>query len=239
MSRGDGTADPVIVLQEAAAAFREVRRADQFRLELLPVFDDPLSVRFRADCPGWLRGLAAVSGGYRVGYEDVQWDPPAGGAVLPDVMDETVCLWEDGFGNSTVVDLVAGGVWFLCHDPPLIVLEAPTVAGWLRSGLERHLALTPLAQDDGEEAAEQYDSAYSRGLARQAGGDDRSLGPAGAIRGGDEDLRRFRAALPPSAHVLDFRGAAPGDHADLDPFLDAGSPFARAGTLDLFAVLPP
>jgi hypothetical protein len=147
---------------------------------------------------------------------------------------------------------VWGGVYFLSHDPPRLIFEAADLSRWLQTSLGLHLELNPLARHDDEAALARYYDAYDAsvphwrtdgpdtegGSGNPAGGRNRSLGAARGIRDADGTLRSFCSELPVDAVVLDLRNARPGDYADLDPFAQPSS-FTRAGSLPLFAVLPP
>lgn len=225
--------------------FAAAGRPPGYTLELLPVDDDPESLRFREDVPADLRDLASFAGGFHVGYDEVTWEG-GGEQAMPGAIDNPWAVYDNGQGDAESIDVTPEGEWgkaiyFICHDPPHLVLMAPDLATWLKDFLDRHLALTPLAQlaaqaPDDEQLADEYLDAFEDGR-RDRRGVDRALGPAGRIVTDDPVLLSFCSTLSPSSVVLDFRDARPGDYADLDPF-GRVSNFARAGSLALFAVLP-
>jgi hypothetical protein len=105
--------------------------------------------RFQAQLPGALppeiRELLVYSGGFEVASEQLLRSRRLGdttrrlftgsGDVGLSILPRPVALLGDGWGNFWVVDVNPSGAWgvilFVCHDPPVIALQAGDLADFL------------------------------------------------------------------------------------------------------------
>lgn len=87
------------------------------------------SAGFDADLGGQLDSRDRVTGPAEVLFTGT------GDVALPSVLPCPIALLGDGFGNFWVVDVHPNGVWgavvFLCHDPPVVVIQAGDIASFL------------------------------------------------------------------------------------------------------------
>lgn len=137
-----------------------------------------------------------------------------------EILLEGAVFAEDGLGNAWIADIAAGPptpVYFVCHDPPVIVLEA-------RSFVE-FLAIVATWNESGGDAEE---DPYLTLVLADAGGLDADEVEA-------PELKTFLNDLGPDWVLYDLSGASPGEG-----FLCAGSEdaqrVARLGKLPVFAV---
>lgn len=112
------------------------------------------------------------------------------GAVGLEFLPFAVDLLGDGSGNFWVVDVNAGGEWgaviFVCHDPPVIAVQAPNLASFLLQILE------PMQTEPREALKYVYDDSVTR-IWRE----DPWLTPAlDAQKSTDPILSRFAGQLP-------------------------------------------
>jgi len=111
----------------------------------------------------------------------------------------------DGFGNFWVVDLLPtsthwGPVYFACHDPPVILLQSPSLDHFLRELFRcSQPPYTSLVH-------EVHDDRLFRVWRTNPG----VLSQAECLRSGDEALRSFANLLAPSFQIADLRTADVG-----------------------------
>lgn|GEM_PF-3112471 len=241
MNEDDGAQNtPVGVLRAAVRDLGSARGNQTAGLQLIPPGDgDPRRWTGGHPLPPEIRKLYAYAGGFSLYGDDYSWDPPSGGQALPGVFDQPVGIWEDGLGNSTAVDIgpetgAWGAVLFLCHDPAMVVVEAPDFSGWLQWLLDQCRKLPVTGKDESSLEEEAGVLTWARLDPRR----ERTLGPADALSPGDDAvLGAFLGRLPPGAVVFDLRAPQPGDFVDLEPFTPDVK-YQRAGEGLLFAALP-
>lgn len=148
--------------------------------------------------PTELRELLNVTSGFEftpVGRVDLL------GRDMPvETFFSTVPVLGDDAGNFWVLDLEGGAegpaaVIFWCHDPPVAVMQAPTVGAFF----QQIFALGRPPHDDALTFVKQT-------CARRIWAKDQFLIPAAqALDSADEELSRFAQSLPSSYHVADLR----------------------------------
>lgn len=182
--------------------------------------------------------LVAMCAGLRVGYLEVLFTEHSlqgYGFLMADWMG----VLEDGFGNHWAMELgatdPAGPVWFVCHDPPVMTLAAPTLAEFLDLVVDMHRkkprhSFNPLS-DPHKDARRVYDDPSRRGVL------------AKTLRASaDPELAAAAKAVPEDAMVFDLRApATDGTNVagvrgfvweGLDPYADhvpTGNVMIRAG----------
>lgn len=104
-----------------------------------------------------VRDLLSVATGLNLGYEfdfadllkqPVEFDP---GQETP-LVTQALYFGNDGSGNYWAIEVDEGGlrdVLFLCHDPAMIVYEAPSLAVFLKRVLCTDKAAMAVGTDDG------------------------------------------------------------------------------------------
>lgn len=127
------------------------------------------------------------------------------GADLEGLFPRVCTIAHDGFGNFWAVDLLqtdegAWPIWFLCHDPPVALLQGNGLEPFLRE--LRLMFIPPHASllDDVHE-----DRVHAIGRTNLG-----SLTHAEALASPDETVRGFAGTLGEGWHVVDLRGATPG-----------------------------
>ena len=119
------------------------------RVTLNPGLSEEEIARFQAQLPGALplkiRELLVYSSGFEVASEQLLKSRRVGdttrvlftgsGGVGLSILPCPVALLGDGCGNFWVVDVNPSGAWgvilFVCHDPPVIALQAGDLADFL------------------------------------------------------------------------------------------------------------
>ena len=135
----------------------------------------------------------------------------------------------DGLGNFWVIDMEAGSnvlgpVIFWCHDPPVAVIQAPTLAAFLEQvfdlGRRPHENMLKFTND----------------RCHQIWRDDYLMPVELARKSQDEELATFASSLPKSFYLADLR------HADTGAGFSWGksnSDVRRAGPALIFGVERP
>ncbi|MCW5767862.1 MAG: SMI1/KNR4 family protein [Phycisphaeraceae bacterium] len=206
------------------------------RASVMPLGSGMNEDNFRAQPPNVMQpefaALVAKCAGLQVGYLEVLFTEhrmQGYGFLLPDWMG----VLDDGFGNHWAMELgatdPAGPVWFVCHDPPVMTLSAPTLAEFLDLVVDMHRkkprhGFNPLC-DPHKDAKRVYDDPSRRGLAVER-----------LRNGSDGMLANIAASLPDDAVVFDLRTPASPVRGlvweGLDPYADhqpTGHPMIRAG----------
>jgi cell wall assembly regulator SMI1 len=114
--------------------------------------EDEIS-RFQTQLPGTLpreiRELLTYSAGFEIASDQLLKSRRMGdtarvlftgsGGVEISILPSLVALLGDGCGNLWVVDVDPGGAWgsvfFVCHDPPVIAIQAADLASFLDQAL--------------------------------------------------------------------------------------------------------
>lgn len=108
--------------------------------ELLPGMSqgeiDRFEERVGAPLPAEIRELLEAAGGVEVDSDLLAWNGGVAGQYIPGAFPCSIPVLEDGCGNSWDVDIDAqtgkwGAVYFLCHDPAVVVLQAESLADFI------------------------------------------------------------------------------------------------------------
>lgn len=175
-----------------------------------PLSDSELQrLRDRLPCalPGEVERALRVSRGFENGPLD--WFDFSGlfeESILPELFPHAVTLGGDGFGNYWVVDLTPdstsfGPVFYLCHDPPVVVYQADQI----REFVEELLAL---ANPPHRSAIDAVHEEHSFRIWSETPGTI----PASECRdSADDELRAFTVGLDDRYVIIDLRTARIGD----------------------------
>jgi cell wall assembly regulator SMI1 len=180
------------------------------RFELLPPLTDDEMSSLEEDLgfalPAEARALLGVTRGLAQSpLESVDFAGLGGGAILEEIFPQAVSIAHDGFGNYWVVDAspdsdVWGPIFFLCHDPAVVVYQCADAATFIEQLLE--LAEPPYKGplDFVHEAAMRIWSGRETVIDLDA-----ALSSAGPV------LRAYAADLAPEFLIADFRTPQIGD----------------------------
>ena len=138
-------------------------------------------------------------------------------------------ILEDGLGDFWVIDMeakadVLGPVLFWCHDPPVAVIQAPTLAAFLEQVFD-------LGRRPQKNMLE-----FTKDRCHEIWRDDHLMPVRLARRSQDQELATFASSLPKSFYLADLR------HADIGAGFSWGrssSDLRRAGPALIFAVERP
>jgi hypothetical protein len=208
---------------------------DPSPLELAPGLSEEELREFEGTLPRSLpeeiRELLRFARGFRVGaHDDVDF---TGGYAFAyeDAFACCVPIAPDGFGNFWVIDVnVDTGAWgpvfYACHDPPVMAVQAPTLSAFLEQWLES------ARTDDQPSAIDEVHEEHAHRIWRDH---PALIEVSDALASSDEALRQFAQGLGAEFAISDLRK------------LEVGSGFAwgwagpegkvrRAGASLLFAV---
>lgn len=179
-----------------------------------------------------IKELLTVAPGVSIGHLEVRWDGHTSGQYLDEIF---ACVWpvlEDGFGNAWSVEVDArsgewGSVYFLCHDPPVVVFQAASFAEFLRQvGDEFRGRPGPLSRVHEEAAMEVW---HSGGV----------LVSAAMVRGAsDPIMSEVLACASAGSFVADLRSPRIGDGFPWGKF-GSDSALSRPTAAPVFIVAPP
>lgn len=198
--------DLVERLRVAAAGAPSDRRGRPVRLTVLPACSAAeiaaLQAQYDVPLPAELTSLLAATRGV-AGLPDLDLvldGSLAGGVELAELMPAPLPVAADRAGNFWVLDLTpdtteAAPVFFACHDPAVLLYQAPDLATFLDEVLQRlsppHRSVLDDVRDD-----RLFDVWGSRPGA---------LGQPAALRAPDLALREFATTLDPAWTVVDLR----------------------------------
>lgn len=173
-----------------------------------PGLSDDEIAAFEAQLPGPLpqpiRELLSFCAGFGfppVGFVDLRGEETSG---LEEILPRGRVLLGDGFGNQWVIDVDTGsGVWgpvfFVCHDPPVLVLQSVDLAEFLDQVFD--LGRPPKRSAIHHVRTE---------VVRQVWTADPFLNPVEGFRQvADETLATFARQLPDGWMVADLRSLQP------------------------------
>jgi len=152
------------------------------------------------------RELFAVASGFENGpLESIEFsglmDP-----FMEEAFPHPVPIGHDGYGNYWVVDLVSdstvwGPIFYLCHDPPVVIYQCAEVATFIADVLR--MAEAPF---DGpiDDVHERHSMTVWRTNPGAVSRDD-------ALRSQDPVMRAFAGSLTPEHWLVDLRQARTGD----------------------------
>ena len=226
--------DDAADLLRAAAGRRFVDEDGQeTKLELLPPLSaaelEALEALLPCPLPDDARALLSVARGVDgVPLESVDFSG-LGEPIMEDLFPCGLPIAHDGFGNYWVLDLTSsstlwGPVFYLCHDPAVVVYQCDDV----RAFIEEMLRLTDPAEED---AIDRVHEQHAFEIWRTHPG---AMSRDAALQAGDATLRDFAASLTPDHYVIDLRNAHTGDGFAWGRF-GPQTPLRRAGESRIFA----
>jgi hypothetical protein len=206
-------------------------------IELLPPATDDeiraLEVSLQGPVPGEILDALRVTTGMAAGPLESFSLLDLEGFGLDEVFPNAYSIAHDGYGNYWVLDVLPGGrdwgpVFYVCHDPPVIAYQAPSIEAFVRD-------LIALAPDDPRSAIDRvHESAVNRIWAEHPG----LVPQPDALGSTDPVLREFASGLPGGATIADLRDARLGDGFAWGRH-GPHTTIRRVGTARVWAVLPP
>ena len=154
--------------------------------------------------PGELLDLLPRCAGVEGPLDDIWFDGRIGGFGQDDIFPKGIPIAPDGFGNFWVLDVQGNApagvpVFFACHDPPVILHQADSIAGFLSEVVRMY-------QPPHQSLVTDVYDVRSFDVWRKNPG---TLTVAEAASR-DEQLRAFAASLDSRFTIVDLRGARPG-----------------------------
>lgn len=156
--------------------------------------------------PGELRAALAYAAGLGGVLESIDFSGRAtAGFGLEEILPHGLSIADDGFGNSWVVDLAppAGDVapvFFACHDPPVILVQSPSLGHFLHELFRLYVPPHASLVDDVHEDRLFEVSRRNPGV----------LTRADALASADDVLASFASSLDEGYELVDLRGAPVG-----------------------------
>lgn len=205
------------------------------RLPRLSAFEiDRLAESLPCPMPGAMRDTLFVCRGISGKFDPdflvdiVDFCGTTVGCGLPTLFPSGRGLAADGCGNHWVVDFQPdstqwGPVYFLCHDPPVVLLQSPDVLHFVQE-LCRHLQ-PPHRSLLREVSEHRLCNVYRR--------DPGSVAYSDAMGADDAVMRTFAAEVGPGYRFTDLRNAAIGMGVRLELPYESSQ---RCGSLPVFAV---
>jgi hypothetical protein len=157
--------------------------------------------------PSEARELLRVGRGFHGGpLEAVDFTGLPAGATLEDAFPLAIPIAHDGSGNFWIVEPSPasdawGPIYFLCHDPPVVIFQCPDTATFIEGFLE-------LAHRPGEGPLHFVPEDAAMRVWR---GDETALERDAAMATDDPVLRDYAASLGPEFLIADFRDPVTGD----------------------------
>jgi hypothetical protein len=163
--------------------------------------------------------------------EEIDFSGMLDGQALDDLFPRTATIAHDGFGNFWVVDLLRengawGPIWFLCHDPPVALLQCDGLAAFLD---ELRGMFTPPGTSLIDDVHENRLFQVGRVHPGEVSAEETVADPVAAA---------FAAELGSGWIVVDLRGAVPGMGIAWGRF-GPRTELRRCGDLQLFAYKAP
>jgi hypothetical protein len=190
-------------------AIRRARTKADVEFELEPPLPtaeiERLSDELGTPLPRELRTLLAHTAGIDGGpLETIDFTGRSLSLGAPDTFPTALPIAGDGFGNFWIVDLPpdeveTAPVFFVCHDPPVILYQSPDLGDFLHEALRMLVPPHSSAVDDVHE-----DRRFN------VWGENPGTLDHSAARAGDEQLRSFAAELDDSFTFVDLRSCPVG-----------------------------
>lgn len=202
----------LVDLVRSAAGMRiEDEDGEVDELQLSPALSaaevEELEERLALRIPPDVRELLAFSRGFENGpFESVCFSGLPGGFAMEEVFPRALPVAHDGFGNYWFVDLSRqssdwGPILYLCHDPPVVVFQASTLAHFIEELLR--FANPPHASEINDVHEEAADRIWRNNPGAIAANELRAAE--------DVTLRAFAESLPDTFFVVDLRTAVLGE----------------------------
>lgn len=170
------------------------------RLKLRPPLSATERQRLAANLPPVLLDLLEVASGIAGAEhvaEGIDFTGKLEGQVLEEFLPDGVTLAVDGCGNGWSLEPSSGHIYFLCHDPPVVVFQSASLEDFLEQ-----LKRQPSCSDLGENLQRWTDRIWRENPA--------TLSPEQAAMG-DSVLASFAAELGPDWWLIDLRQPSIGD----------------------------
>ena len=201
--------DPLEAIRDAQAARLVDEDGAEVELQLAPALAtteiDELAAEVGVPLSGELRTLLGSTAGIDGGpLETIDFTGRSLSVGAPETFPCGLPIAGDGFGNFWIVDLApdeteTAPVFFLCHDPPVILYQSPDVGDFLHEAFRMLVPPHASAVDDVHE-----DRLFNVWRANP-GTIDHS-----AALAGDEQLRTFAAELDDRFTFVDLRSSPVG-----------------------------
>ena len=223
------------VLERARSRVFTNEDGESEALELLPPATDEEISELQSGLPGPIpddvRSLLELASGFCLFGDEIDFLGRSAGQYLEGASACQLDLNNDGCGNSWFVDVrpdgTWGGVYFACHDPPVLLLQSRDLVSFLQDYVK---ALSADSWDD---------SPLVRGDDLDIWPDNPLARSASEIRGSeDEVLREFSIESPEDALIVDLRHAKPGEGLNWGCF-GPETEIRRCGTELVFGLIPP
>lgn len=207
------------------------------RLELLPPLSrgaiDELEARIPCPLPDPIRELLLHTRGFANGPLESLRFAGLWTFEFPEVFPCPIDIAHDGFGNYWVVDLTPtsttwGPIYFVCHDPPVLVLQSPNLS---------HFLLEVLKLGGPERSRSLVDAVHEDHASRIWRENPDLMDRDECVASDDPALRSFAEGLPPGATVRDLRDAEVGDGFSWGRY-GPRTQVRRAGDQPVFACEP-
>ena len=206
-------------------------------LELAPglseVEIDELAAQRGVSPPRELREVLACTAGIEGPLERIDFTGQTGGAEAEEVFPLGWPIAEDGFGNHWLVDITPDDkdiapIFFVCHDPPVVLFQSPSLAHFLHEAFRMLIPPHESLVDDVHEDR----------LFTVWGTNPGAIDHAAALASGDDELRAFAAELDERFLIVDLRSPEVGMGFSWGRF-GPRSELRRHGARRLFAYAKP
>jgi hypothetical protein len=177
--------------------------------------------RFTRPLPPEVSELLSFASGFRLGYVEIFFTEYALQGyhfLLPDWME----LCGDGFGNFWVAEIQADSnewapVWFVCHDPPVIVRVADTLSDFIDQVLDCSRKPPRLQNNWFARSHDRADKIWQRG-------ESAGISALAGCSSTDATISAFARSLPKNGVIVDLRSSRLGDGfswAQFDAYAEA------------------
>jgi len=192
-----------------------------------------LAARLPCPLPDDVRQALRVSKGFLNGPLESFSLVDLEGFGLEEMLPHAYSIAHDGYGNYWVLDLLPstttwGPVFYVCHDPPVLLYQAPTIAAFLNDVVAMWQPGTRSPVDVVHEDVTHRIWSENPDLAT----------PASLQQSTDGVLRAFAGTLPPTALVADLRQPMLGRGFSWGRF-GPRTTIRRAGEERVWALIPP
>ena len=197
----------VELVREGAKVRLTDEEGEPISIELLPGLTpaeiEELEGTLPCPLPAEVRELLELCGGVDGVGAEVDFSRLRGTNVLHDLFPHGLAIASDGFGNFWTVDLWPssqewGPIYFHCHDPPMILLQSPSLRHFLGALFE--------PCQPGNAIDDVHEDRLFEVWRKNPG----ALSHAECLASSDEALRAFARELPPAFEIIDLRNAEIG-----------------------------
>lgn len=225
---------------EAARRERFVNRdGEEIQLDLEPGLSDEeieeIDHRLPAPLPAEIRELLRLTSGFHFPASEIldTVSFPGESFGLEEIFPTALQIARDSFGNAWIVDVHPDtGLWaplfYVCHDPPVAVLQSPDLATFLDEVLS-------LGRPGRRSAVEEVHEETAHTIWT---GNPGLIPAPEARKSSDTLLRAFAADLPDGASLVDLRAGTVGSGFSLGLY-GALTILRRFGNERLFALIAP